>query len=227
MDTTGDVSPHNPESFIDLTTGDSDGMIDNNPNNSHTGTGPARTGGSSGDSGGVTSGRITKPKATPRKKKPTAAAIAAAAAAAAIATAATPTTTPTKPRTKQTPTTTPATSTKKGKAASGLPACVSCKQSKARCDRIQACERCIKAGVECPGTGTGDDSTTNTASFSAAAGGKAGKSCLRCRRMKAGCVRKETCVRCEKKGVECVLPVQGASASAASAGAGVKVEDLE
>ncbi|EAQ88580.1 predicted protein [Chaetomium globosum CBS 148.51] len=98
--------------------------------------------------GGILSGRVTKTKSTPKKA------------------------TPNKKTTPKIPTTTtttaaaapdsptPGTGTgtsagvdspnppKRGKA-SGLPSCLACRRSKARCDRVVACERCIKAGKEC------------------------------------------------------------------------------
>ncbi|KAH6631211.1 hypothetical protein F5144DRAFT_602038 [Chaetomium tenue] len=151
--------------------------------------------------GGVLSGRVTKTtpkKATPKKATPKKATPKKA--------------TPKKPTAAapNSPTPTSAADTpnppKRGKA-SGLPSCIPCRRSKARCDRVVACERCIKAGKECV---SGEDAAAPGGSEGAGgggggAGGKAGKACERCRRMKAGCVRKETCVRCEKKGQECVM----------------------
>ncbi|KAK4246185.1 hypothetical protein C7999DRAFT_15663 [Corynascus novoguineensis] len=79
------------------------------------------------------------------------------------------------------------------------PSCLSCRKAKARCDRVMACERCIRANEECFSAGasavTGD----------AVAGGKAPRACERCKRMKAACVRKESCARCKQKQIECVM----------------------
>jgi hypothetical protein len=86
---------------------------------------------------------------------------------------------------------------KKGKESG--PACANCKKAKARCDRVLACERCLKAGVACPGEGEAE------AVASAMAAGKPAKACDRCKKMKAACVRSGKCVKCEKKGVDCVV----------------------
>ncbi|KAK3290426.1 uncharacterized protein B0H64DRAFT_447153 [Chaetomium fimeti] len=117
--------------------------------------------------GGVISGRITKSKST--KSTPTK-----------------PKSTPSK--TKKTPskaaTDTPNTP-KRGKASG--PSCLPCRRAKARCDRVVACERCVKAGKECAGSGGGEGEGVD----GGAAGGKPGKACERCRKMKAACVRRE------------------------------------
>lgn len=162
--------------------------------------------------GGILSGRVTKTKSTPKKATPnkkTSPKI--------------PTTTTTAAAAPDSPTPGTGTGTgtspgvdspnppKRGKA-SGLPSCLACRRSKARCDRVVACERCIKAGKECvsgeeaaAGNGGGGGGDGGEGSGGGGAGGRAGKACERCRRMKAGCVRKESCVRCEKKGQECVM----------------------
>ena len=85
---------------------------------------------------------------------------------------------------------------KKGKASG--PSCLPCRKAKARCDRVLACARCLKAKIECPGEG--DD-----AKAVLLAGAKLGKACERCKRIKAACVRKDVCVRCDRKGIECVM----------------------
>ncbi|KAL2169164.1 hypothetical protein VTG60DRAFT_6404 [Thermothelomyces hinnuleus] len=83
----------------------------------------------------------------------------------------------------------------------GVPSCLGCRGAKARCDRITACERCIRAGEECyPGSGAGFDDGA-----AVPVAGKAARACERCRRMKAACARRDSCVRCERKGIECVL----------------------
>ncbi|KAK4040663.1 hypothetical protein C8A01DRAFT_35317 [Parachaetomium inaequale] len=86
---------------------------------------------------------------------------------------------------------------KKGKASG--PSCLPCRKAKARCDRVLACARCLRAKVECPGEG--DDGK----GVLLAGGAKLGKACERCKRMKAACVRKDVCVRCDRKGIECVM----------------------
>jgi hypothetical protein len=93
---------------------------------------------------------------------------------------------------------------KRGKASSGLPSCLPCRRAKSRCDRVVACVRCVKADKECVSHAEEGASSA----VGGGGGGKAGggsKACERCRKMKAACVRTETCVRCEKRGVECVM----------------------
>jgi hypothetical protein len=119
----------------------------------------------------VASDRVTKPKAKPTPKKPAAKKPVAG---------------------KDDPN--PA---KKGKESG--PACTNCKKAKARCDRVLACERCLKAGVACPSPDEAE------AVASAMAAGKPAKACERCKKMKAACVRSGKCVKCEKKGVDCVV----------------------
>ncbi|KAH6857131.1 hypothetical protein B0I37DRAFT_412998 [Chaetomium sp. MPI-CAGE-AT-0009] len=166
-------------------------------------TAPATPTGTGTGGSGVISGRISK--STPSKSTPTKAAKKAAIAAGSGS--------PNAP--------------KRGRASG--PSCLPCRRAKARCDRIMACERCLKAGKECtpaapaPGAAAagaaaggagggpaGADEEEGAASASAAAaatavGGKVGKACERCRRMKAACVRRDTCVRCEKRGGECEM----------------------
>lgn len=76
-------------------------------------------------------------------------------------------------------------------------ACTACRKAKARCARSMACERCVAAGVACPGA---DDEHP-------LATGKPVKACARCRKLKGACVRRDKCERCEKNEGECVLPV--------------------
>lgn len=76
-------------------------------------------------------------------------------------------------------------------------ACTACRKAKARCVRTMACERCVAAGVACPGA---DDEHP-------LATGKPATACARCRKLKGACVRRDKCERCEKNGGECVLPV--------------------
>ncbi|AEO58344.1 hypothetical protein MYCTH_2110669 [Thermothelomyces thermophilus ATCC 42464] len=86
----------------------------------------------------------------------------------------------------------------------GVPSCLACRGAKARCDRVTACERCIRAGEECrPGSGGGFDD--NGGAVPVPVAGKAARACERCRRLKAACARRDSCVRCERKGIECVL----------------------
>jgi hypothetical protein len=148
--------------------------------------------------GGVLSGRVTKgktktttpKKATPKKK-----------AAAAAAAATNPGNNNDSPSGSNAGTDSP-NPPKRGKASSGLPSCLPCRRAKSRCDRVVACVRCVKADKECV------SHAEEGASSAGGGGGKAGggsKACERCRKMKAACVRTDTCVRCEKRGVECVM----------------------
>ncbi|KAK3903822.1 hypothetical protein C8A05DRAFT_32441 [Staphylotrichum tortipilum] len=116
---------------------------------------------------GVTSGRVTKPGGTPKKKAPG------------------------TPKKKKTPKLT-------APPATHGTACQACRKGKARCVRVTACERCLRAGVPCPAEADGPTATEDVLlGFS--------KACERCRRLKAACVRKEKCVKCERKGIECVI----------------------
>ncbi|KAK4098147.1 hypothetical protein N658DRAFT_230410 [Parathielavia hyrcaniae] len=103
------------------------------------------------------------------------------------------------------------------------PACASCKKIKARCDRVLACEKCVRRGVACVeaedkrnlkgkvegwnndnGTGNGKGRKTGK---SAGGGGlaKSLKTCAGCRAAHTSCVRGGKCVRCERMGLECVV----------------------
>ncbi|KAK4121545.1 hypothetical protein N657DRAFT_109238 [Parathielavia appendiculata] len=91
------------------------------------------------------------------------------------------------------------------------PACLNCKKNKARCDRVLACEKCVNAGVVCreaedkgKGKGNGNDGCGNGA-LAAAPPGKPLKACARCKEQHASCVRGRKCVRCDKRGLDCVI----------------------
>ncbi|KAH6612804.1 hypothetical protein B0J18DRAFT_414168 [Chaetomium sp. MPI-SDFR-AT-0129] len=82
------------------------------------------------------------------------------------------------------------------------PTCINCRKNKARCDRIVTCAKCAKAGVDCEiNKGKGIDGSHMKPSD----GPLKLKACDRCRRMKSACVRRDKCVRCDKRGEECVV----------------------
>ncbi|KAJ4289370.1 hypothetical protein N0V88_007122 [Collariella sp. IMI 366227] len=118
----------------------------------------------------VAPGRITKPKATPKTK-----------------------------RTKSIPNNTDKDDATPGTPTKRFPSCAACRRLKTRCDRIFACEKCNKAGVDCPDAGqeTGSGMGANKAKPNAA--------CERCKTRKMKCVRVDTCVKCKQRRVECVM----------------------
>lgn len=74
------------------------------------------------------------------------------------------------------------------------------------------CVKCAKAGVDCEVTSAGNNK--NKGMDKKMPGGPGSKTptspiklkaCDRCKRMKSACVRKDKCVRCDKRGEECVV----------------------
>lgn len=82
----------------------------------------------------------------------------------------------------------------KGKGKGKSAACANCRKLKARCDRVTACERCLRLGQACSSSGESEVFIP----------GYKGKACEGCRKVKAKCVKMESCVRCEQKGLECL-----------------------
>jgi hypothetical protein len=137
----------------------------------------------------VLTGRIAKPKPPAAKKKKT-----------------TTGTTKKKPTATKPPTTTTTTPAQKPKGKNGKPpACTNCRKLKARCERVTACERCLRVGHACSNAAAAAEGGGGGVFVP---GGQKGKACAGCRKIQAKCVRKESCERSAEKGIECV-PFEG------------------